>query len=110
MNLKKKKNFRNLVALNDNSDPGWEAITHMKQFIIDKIKANYQQFITEEQANETPSKKSILITTNYIIFLILNSKKYLQILDKNNRHPQNKHKRNISLSQQIELQVCYIMF
>jgi len=34
----------------------------------------------------------------------------MHILDKNNRHPQNKHKRNISLSQQIEPQVCYITF
>ncbi|XP_022175516.1 exocyst complex component 2 [Myzus persicae] len=73
-----KKIIRNLVALNDNGDPGWEAIIHMKQFLIDKIKASYQQFITEEQANETPNK--------------------------NNRHPHNKHKRNISLSQQIEPQ------
>ncbi|KAE9532654.1 hypothetical protein AGLY_009735 [Aphis glycines] len=73
-----KKIIRNLVALNDNGDPGWEAIIHMKQFLIDKIKASYQQYITEEQANETPSK--------------------------NNRHPHNKHKRNISLSQQIEPQ------
>ncbi|XP_008180585.1 exocyst complex component 2 [Acyrthosiphon pisum] len=73
-----KKIIRNLVALNDNGDPGWEAIIHMKQFLIDKIKGSYQQFITEEQANETPNK--------------------------NNRHPQNKHKRNISLSQQIEPQ------
>lgn len=73
-----KKIIRNLVALNDNGDPGWEAIIHMKQFLIDKIKGSYQQFITEEQANETPNK--------------------------NNRHPHNKHKRNISLSQQIEPQ------
>ncbi|XP_060861273.1 exocyst complex component 2 [Metopolophium dirhodum] len=73
-----KKIIRNLVALNDNGDPGWEAIIHMKQFLIDKIKGSYQQFTTEEQANETPNK--------------------------NNRHPQNKHKRNISLSQQIESQ------
>jgi hypothetical protein len=28
----------------------------MKQYIIDRIKASYQQFITEEQENETPSK------------------------------------------------------
>ncbi|KAF0762072.1 exocyst complex component 2 [Aphis craccivora] len=73
-----KKIIRNLVALNDNGDPGWEAIIHMKQFLIDKIKASYQQYITEEQTNETPNK--------------------------NNRHPHNKHKRNISLSQQIEPQ------
>lgn len=73
-----KKIIRNLVNLNDNGDPGWEAITHMKQFIIDKIKISYQQFITEELTNETPNK--------------------------NSRHPHNKHKRNISLSQQIELQ------
>lgn len=46
--------YRNLVALNDDGDPGWEAITHMKQFIIDKIKT------AEEQANETPSKSFIL--------------------------------------------------
>jgi len=51
---------RNLVALNDNGDPGWEAIIQMKQFLIDKIKGSYQQFITEEQANETPSKSLIL--------------------------------------------------
>ncbi|KAL5244124.1 hypothetical protein ACI65C_011534 [Semiaphis heraclei] len=73
-----KKIIRNLVALNDDGDPGWEAIIHMKKFLIDKIKASYQQFITEEQANETPNKS--------------------------NRHPHNKHKRNISLSQQIEPQ------
>ncbi|XP_050438193.1 exocyst complex component 2 [Adelges cooleyi] len=73
-----KKIIRNLVALNDMSDPGWEAITYMKQFIVDKIKACYQQFISDEHFNETPNK--------------------------GNRHPQNKHKRNISLSQQNESQ------
>lgn len=31
---------------------------------------------------------------------------HTHILDKNNRHPHNKHKRNISLSHQIEPQVC----
>jgi len=51
---------RNLVALNDDSDPGWEAIIHMKKFLIDKIKASYQQFVTEEQTNETPSKSLII--------------------------------------------------
>lgn len=59
---------RNLVNLNDNGDPGWEAITYMKQFIIDKIKASYQQFITEEQANEIPSK-SINLLTAYFQFV-----------------------------------------
>lgn len=44
------------MNLNDNSDPGWEAITHMKQFIIDKIKASYQHYITDEQGSDTPSK------------------------------------------------------
>lgn len=48
--------YRNLVNLNDDGDPGWEAIVHMKQFIIDKIKASYQQFITDEQTNENQSK------------------------------------------------------
>lgn len=47
---------RNLVNLNDNSDPGWEAITYMKQYIIDKIKTSYQHYITEEQASETSSE------------------------------------------------------
>lgn len=56
---------RNLVALNDDGDPGWEAIIYMKQFIIDKIKASYQQYMTEEQAKETPSKFYLLTTNNY---------------------------------------------
>lgn len=53
------------------SDPGWEAITYMKQFIVDKIKACYQQFISDEHFNETPSNLFYL-KTQYNIYLLIN--------------------------------------